>query len=95
MNHVEDFMVAGGMWRKMITSRHQRGREGEGRRIPPRTGSGRTLVQGGATDPLGFNGYLEMEDGCVGFSNWRRRFFEDIFGKNLNLVNSKQSKRYV
>lgn len=35
---VEDFMVAGGMWRKMIASRHRRGREWEGRRTPSKSG---------------------------------------------------------
>lgn len=45
---VEDFMVAGGMWRKMIASRHRRERESErGGGHPQRVGSGGSLVEGG------------------------------------------------
>lgn len=35
---VEDFMVASGMWRKMIASRHQRERVRGGRRTPSKSG---------------------------------------------------------
>lgn len=45
---VEDFMVAGGMRRKMIASRHQYEREGgRGGGHPQRAGSGRSLMLGG------------------------------------------------
>lgn len=57
---VEDFMVAGGMWRKMIASRYQREREIErGGGHPKRVGSGKreTWV---FVDLLGFYAYLEI-----------------------------------
>lgn len=43
---VEDFMVAGGMWRKMIASRHRPWSEWAGRRTPSKSG-GRQESSGG------------------------------------------------
>lgn len=59
---VEDFMVAGGMWRKMIASRLQGKREKGGRRTPSKSGEWQESCGGRQmwvfVDLLGFNSYL-------------------------------------
>lgn len=49
---VEDFMVAGGMWRKMIASRHQREKKWEGRRKGSKSGEWQESCEGGANVSL-------------------------------------------
>lgn len=80
---VEDFTVAGGMWRTMIASRHQQERWGVGLEgqedTPKQWESNGSLEEGGrpgsSTDLLGFNGYLEVGEGHGGVSN-RSEFLE-------------------
>lgn len=79
---VEDFMVAGGMWRKMIASRYQREREQEGRRTPSKSGEWQEADMG-LCGPFEILRLLGKREGEFRSPHRRRKHFEQftILGK--------------